>query len=101
MQLRMKALSPVLLIGALGLAGCGGDSSTAPSPARATDVVVKNGEIAASETWTADNQYLIQGALFVRAGATLSIQAGTTIYGDQATTGTLVIDRGAQLVAQG
>jgi hypothetical protein len=103
MQWRLKALLPVLLIGGLTLAGCGGngDSGTTPTPNPTPSVVVKNGEITGSETWTNDNQYLIQGALFVREGATLTIQAGTTIFGDQATTGTMVIDRGGQLIAQG
>jgi hypothetical protein len=102
MQLRVKALRPVLLIGGLTLAGCGGDSGTdGPTTPDQPEVVVVNGEITTDTTWTSDNQYLIQGALFVQAGATLTIQAGTTIFGDQATTGTLVVARGGRLVAQG
>jgi len=103
MHARVKGLLPVLLVAGLILVACGGgnDTGTAPSPNPPADVVVKNGEITADETWTADNVYLIQGALFVRTGATLTIEAGTTIAGDQATTGTLVVDRGARLVAQG
>jgi hypothetical protein len=62
---------------------------------------VVNGEITSDTVWTPNNQYLLQGVVFVRAGATLTIQAGTTIAGDQASTGTLVVDRGARLVAQG
>jgi hypothetical protein len=102
MQLKAKAFLPVLLIGGLTLAGCsddgGGGTPTTPDE---PEVIIVNGEITSDTTWTADNQYLIQGALFVRAGATLTIQAGTEIFGDQATTGTLVIDRDAQIIAQG
>jgi len=102
MQWKTKALLPVLLLGGLTLAGCSdGDGGNGPTDPGQPDVIVKNGQITASETWTADNRYLIQGALFVRAGATLTIQAGTTIFGDQATTGTLIVDRGAQIIAQG
>ena len=103
MQWKLKALLPVLLIGGLTLAGCGGDddSGTSPTPPDEGQQVVVNGEITGDTTWTSNNQYLLQGAVFVRTGATLTIQAGTTIFGDQATTGTLVIDRGGRLIAQG
>ncbi len=103
MKPRIKPFLPVLAVGVLAFVGCGGsDSSTSgPSTPSQPEVVVVNGEITSDTTWTANNEYLIQGALFVRTGATLTIQAGTTIFGDQATTGTLVIDRGARLVAQG
>jgi hypothetical protein len=102
MQWKLRAVLPVLLIGGLTLAGCsddnGGNTPTTPDEG---DVVVVNGEITSDTTWTSNNEYLIQGALFVRSGATLTIQAGTTIFGDQATTGTLVIARGGRLIAQG
>ena len=98
MKWNAKAFIPVLAVGALALSGCGGDSGSGSGPSTPTqpEVIVVNGEITSDTTWTANNQYLIQGALFVRTGATLTIQAGTTIFGDQATTGTLVVDRGGR-----
>lgn len=102
MQWRVKALLPVLLIGGVTLASCSSsDNDSGPTTPDEGGVVIVNGEITSDTTWTASNEYLIQGALFVRSGATLTIQAGTTIFGDQATTGTLVIARGGRLVAQG
>jgi hypothetical protein len=102
MQWKVKTVLPVLLIGGLTLAGCSDDNgSSGPTTPDEGQVVIVNGEITSDTTWTASNEYLIQGALFVRSGATLTIQAGTTIFGDQATTGTLVIARGGRLVAQG
>jgi hypothetical protein len=102
MKLRSKAALPVLLLGALSLAACGGDSGndtgTSPEP---TGPVVVTGDITTATTWTADNQYLLRGAVFVQPGATLTIQAGTTIYGEKSSLGTLVVARGAQIIAQG
>ena len=64
-------------------------------------VVVVRGEIAASTTWESRFYYVLRGAVFVKEGATLTIQPGTTIVGELATTGTLVVERGARLVADG
>lgn len=63
--------------------------------------VTKSGEITASETWTSSNVYKIEGFLYVRSGATLTIEAGTIIRGDKSSKGTLIIERGAKLIAIG
>jgi hypothetical protein len=90
---------------ALGLSACGGDdggSDTGNGGSGAgAEVVRVSGSIAASTTWTADKTYLLQGAVCVRSGATLTIQAGTKVVGEKASLGTLVIDRGARIDAQG
>lgn len=76
-------------------------------------IVEVTGVIAANTTWTADKIYLVKG--FVRvgndptvtvvpaknSGPTLTIQPGTVIYGDKETKGTLVIQRGAKIIAEG
>ncbi len=59
------------------------------------------GAIAADATFTADNAYLLRGAVFVRAPATLTIEAGTVIRGDSETNGTLIVERGARIHADG
>ncbi|MBL8002159.1 MAG: hypothetical protein JNL05_09380 [Flavobacteriales bacterium] len=66
-----------------------------------SDKVVIDQPIASNTTWTADRKYLIKGFVEVEAGATLTIEAGTKIFGDKASKGTLIINRGAQLVAIG
>jgi hypothetical protein len=66
-----------------------------------TPTVTIEGELTASTTWTSDNVYLIKGFFYVRDGATLTIQPGTVIRGDQNTKGTLLIERGAKLFANG
>lgn len=54
-----------------------------------------------SRTLTNDKKYLIKGQTFVRAGQVLTIQPGTVIFGDKATKGTLIIDRGGKIEANG
>lgn len=63
--------------------------------------VTVEGEIATNQTWTANNTYLIKGFLYVRSGATLTIEPGTVVRGDKATKGTLLIERGAKIIAEG
>jgi len=64
------------------------------------DVTVE-GELLASTTWTANHIYLIKGFYYVRTGVTLTIEPGTVIRGDKDTKGTLLIERGAKLIAEG
>lgn len=63
--------------------------------------VTKSGEISANETWTASNVYKIEGFLYVLSGVTLTIEPGTIIRGDKTSKGTLIIERGAKLIAEG
>jgi hypothetical protein len=63
--------------------------------------VVVSGEITSNTTWTSDKTYLLSGFVYVKNGATLTIQPGTTIKGDKATKGTLIVTRGAKINANG
>jgi hypothetical protein len=56
-------------------------------------------DIAANTTWTKDKLYVLKQLTYVAAGATLTIEAGTTIAGDAASA--LIISRDAKLVASG
>ncbi len=64
-------------------------------------VVVVTGEVAATETWVSTNYYVLRGAVFVRGGSTLTIQAGTRIVGESGSVGTLIVERGGRLMANG
>lgn len=76
-----------------------------------TIVIVPTGSLAAgSITWTADKIYKLVG--FVRVGeentkgtitkkTVLTIEPGTLIIGDRASKGTLIVQRGSQLIANG
>ena len=50
-------------------------------PALAQTTVVVSNDITQSTTWTADNVYVLDGLVFVRPGATLTINAGTVVKG--------------------
>lgn len=69
------------------------------------DDVEVTADITTDTTWTADNAYLLGKPIFVKEGATLTIQPGTTIYGYEdlgaETFGSLVITRGSKIMAEG
>lgn len=65
------------------------------------EIVEKSGSITANETWTADKIYKLKGFVRVQDGAKLTIEPGTLIIGDRATKGTLVIQMGGQIFAEG
>lgn len=51
--------------------------------------------------WTCDKQYLLKGYVYVTHGTTLTIDPGVIIRGDKNTKGSLIIERGAKIMAQG
>ncbi|MFH0881749.1 MAG: hypothetical protein V2A56_02090 [bacterium] len=70
------------------------------------NVEILSGEILTSTTLDASTTYLLRGGVFVgkddaRISVTLTIPAGTTILGEKATDGMLVIRRGSMINAEG
>lgn len=63
--------------------------------------IIVSGEITSNTTWTNDNIYLLDGWVYVREGAVLTIEPGTLIKGDFDSKGALIIERGAQIIADG
>lgn len=64
------------------------------------EYVVLSGDIK-SQTLKADKKYLLTGQVFVRNGETLTIEPGTVIFGEKRSKGTLVVDRGGKIMADG
>jgi hypothetical protein len=58
-------------------------------------------DVATDTMLSADNDYLLKGTCHVNAGATLTIEPGTWIFGEAASKGTLVVSRGGRIVADG
>ena len=92
------------LLGAAVLAPLG---ASAQSQCANDDVTVTD-DISADVTWTADNEYCLDGLIFVNDGATLTIEPGTVVRGvrdDRITTGdgasALIIRRGGMIMADG
>ena len=68
------------------------------------NVCVLSGVIEEDTLLTADNQYILSGGVFIGNDidpVTLTIEPGTTLYGESATDGFLSIRRNAQIIAEG
>jgi hypothetical protein len=67
-----------------------------------TTVTIPNGNITTNTTWTKNNVYLLNGWVYVKDGATLTIEAGTIIRAEKDVNGgALIIEKGAKLIANG
>jgi len=58
-------------------------------------------EITSNTTFIAKNVYVLRGFVYVRDGATLTIEPGTLIKGETASMGALIVERGGKLIAEG
>lgn len=67
---------------------------------QAQDVVLQ-GDLTANRTLSADSTYLLKGFVRVQSGATLTIPAGTKIYGEYNSQGSLIVKPGGKIMAQG
>src|SRR3972149_1416787 len=52
-------------------------------------------------TLDSTKQYLLKGFFKVKSGATITIPSGTVIMGDKDSKGSLIIERGAKIMASG
>ncbi|MFL5729882.1 MAG: T9SS type A sorting domain-containing protein [Cytophagaceae bacterium] len=84
-----KSLLSILLTGTVSIA------------VQAQSTIAKSGDITANETWTSNNQYLLNGYVYVTNNAVLTIQAGTVIKGDLNSKGTLIIEEDSKIIAKG
>lgn len=106
-----KEITSKLLLSLFGLASlffaasCSdNNNNTDPTPANGVFTLLdedKDGMINQNMTLDASKKYLIQGKVYVQSGSTLTIPAGTHLFGDKKTDGTLIVNRGAKIVAIG
>ncbi len=102
----MKKISKLFLMAFLATAtvACE-DDTTNIIPVEETpttsNVEVLKGAITSDMTLKADKKYLLQGFVYVVAPAKLTIEAGTIIKGDKDSKGSLIVERGAMIMAEG
>lgn len=70
-------------------------------PGEPLPVRVIQGRIHGTVSLTADTVYVLRGAVFVADGGVMNIAPGTTIAGELATLGTLIVERGGRINAVG
>lgn len=87
----------LLSVAVIALNACK-DPEPDPTPTDTLEVLEGN---LSTRTLDASKKYLIRGTTFVRDGQTLTIPAGTIILGEKRTKGTLVIDKGGKIEANG
>lgn len=101
-------MKKVLVIGMLStglLAACrkievDGNGNGAPvNPVSESNIL--SGVIRSDMTLKSGKTYTLKGIVYVADGAALTIEPGTTILGDKASRGTLVITRGSRILANG
>jgi hypothetical protein len=89
-----------LLLAILGLFSCKKELGN-EEPINVPSSTILNGNITTTTTLTSDKTWTLKGYVYVTDGAKLIIQPGTTIVSDIAEKGALIIERGAQILAEG
>ncbi|MFD3001100.1 T9SS C-terminal target domain-containing protein [Pontibacter toksunensis] len=69
--------------------------------AQENGMTVISGSTEEDFTMKANTKYMLRGFVFVKEGATLTIEPGTVIMGEKSTKGTLIIERGGMIMAEG
>tara|TARA_R110000868_G_scaffold194504_1_gene439926 strand:- start:332 stop:1603 length:1272 start_codon:yes stop_codon:yes gene_type:complete len=91
----------------VSLSSCKDDDDDKDSPTDNPIVqgqVDVTGDISSDVTWTSNNIYVLKSRVIVKNGATLTIQPGTIVKGDEgaeADAKPLVVAKGAKIIAQG
>ena len=95
----MKKLLAIILV--LGLFSCQKELGGDVTPINVPTTTTLSGNINTTTTLTSDKVWTLKGYVYVTDGAKLIIQPGTTIVSDIAEKGALIIERGAQIIAEG
>ena len=106
----MKKLLNLFFVAVLAVSFVACDDNTEPAPVvkgqeftmeQTNGMTVISGSTEENFTMKAGTKYMLKGFVYVKDGATLTIEPGTVIKGDKATKGTLIIERGGKIIANG
>jgi hypothetical protein len=100
MKFSFKFFTFLILAAGLSFVSCDRDDDDTDVDVPGENFTVK-GSITTNTTWAAKNKYLLEGFVYVEAGATLTIEPGTIIKGDKSTKATLIVKPGAKIIAEG
>ena len=89
------------MLGLTLMVSCKKKEKDEPTPQPTSQLEELKGELRTEKVLDPAKKYLLVGQYIVREGGVLRIPAGTVIYGDRATKGTLIIDRGGKIFAEG
>jgi hypothetical protein len=93
-----------VLLTMLSISSCSNDDDVVTPPVVVIPPVSGPVELTgtlSTRTLSSTTKYLLKGQVFVNDGQTLTIEAGTIIFGDKATKGTLIIAPGGKIIANG
>jgi hypothetical protein len=101
--MRFQKVLPFMIAGVLAVSmtttSCKKDKDPDPTDTTATTNVL-TGDVAADKALTAGT-WTLKGYVYVKAGATLTIPAGTIIKSDVIEKGALIVERGGKIMAEG
>lgn len=97
----LSFLFSFLALGSILFSSCKKDDNSATVVTGNTESYILKDSVTGTRTLSADTVYLIKGFVYVVNGATLTIPAGTILRGDKATKGTIIVERGGKIIANG
>ncbi|MDR2653601.1 MAG: hypothetical protein LBC68_15085 [Prevotellaceae bacterium] len=103
---KIKLTSIMLLLSAvLFSVSCSDNDDPAPAPPAGETLDLGDGstafEIKTNTTLKYPNTYNLKGFVYVIDGVTLTVEPGVIIKGDKSSKGTLIIEKGGKIMAQG
>lgn len=101
----LAVVFPALVAGLTACGGDGGTSNVDENPFNCDgDICTLTGTLTEDVALTADKQWILRGGVFIgndQDETVLTIEPGTTVYGETSTNGMLVVTRGSKIMAEG